>query len=88
MLKPRRANMLVMRVSAPGLFSTRTDERVLHADTVSSAGYSTTSSAAAPAGIIGKQCSRGSTRASTTHGPAGRERFLAAPRRAPPRSRR
>ena len=29
--------------------------------------YSTRSSAAAPAGIIGKQCSRGSTRASTTH---------------------
>ena len=35
-----------------------------------------TSSAAAPAGIIGKQCSRGSTRASTTHGAAGGERLL------------
>src|SRR5207244_7617269 len=42
-------------------------QSVFHAVTVSSAGYSSTSVAAAPAGIIGKQCSRGSTRASTTH---------------------
>src|SRR5689334_14383400 len=42
-------------------------QRVLHVVTGSSAGYSSTSSAAAPAGIIGKQCSRGSTRASITH---------------------
>src|SRR6266540_5724645 len=42
-------------------------QRVLHgAVSVSSSGNSTRSSAAAPAGIIGKQCSRGSTRASTT----------------------
>src|SRR5436190_13530276 len=44
-------------------------QRVLHAITCSSASSgenSTTSSAAAPAGIIGKQCSRGTTGASTT----------------------
>src|SRR5438270_5770960 len=40
---------------------------VLHAVTASApSSNSTTSSAAAPAGIIGKQCSLGSTRASTT----------------------
>src|SRR5260221_12545911 len=41
-------------------------QRVLHATGTSVSWYSTTSRAAAPAGIIGKQCSRGSTRASTT----------------------
>src|SRR5436853_2641058 len=42
-------------------------QRVLHAPTsVIVSSNSTRSSAAAPAGIIGKQCSRGSTRASTT----------------------
>src|SRR5579859_1738612 len=42
-------------------------ERVLHAVTASTVSTnSTTSSAAAPLGIIGKQCSHGSTRASTT----------------------
>src|SRR3569833_1078995 len=42
-------------------------QRVLHAFTSATASSNaTTSSAAAPAGIIGKQCSRGSTRASIT----------------------
>src|SRR5439155_6654121 len=44
-------------------------QRVLHVDTESdsrSPGYSTRSSAAAPAGMIGKQCSCASTRQSTT----------------------
>ena len=69
MLKPRRANMLVTRMSAPGLFSTRTEMVcfIRPAPLLCVSWNSTMSSAAAPAGIIGKQCSRGSTRASTTH---------------------
>src|SRR5579862_904807 len=54
-----------------GLVLDEDAQRVLHAVTsstlsVAASSNSTRSSAAAPAGIIGKQCSRGSTRASTT----------------------
>src|SRR5436190_169657 len=44
----------------------RVDHATLTGSTGAGSSYSTMSSAAAPAGIIGKQCSTGSTRASTT----------------------
>src|SRR5581483_4334870 len=60
-------------------------ERVNHDGTRSRSPYSIRSSAAAPAGIIGKHSSSGSTRTSTT---AGRRAPPRAPPRGRPRSRR
>src|SRR3990170_641337 len=74
----RRAHREALDVEAParehardaheraGLVLQEHRQCVPHASTASRSVYSTRSSAAAPAGIIGKQCSRGSTRASTT----------------------
>src|SRR5262245_61343238 len=52
----------------PGAVLDHHGQRVLHDDIASStdSSYSSMSSAAAPAGIIGKHCSAGSTRQSTT----------------------
>ena len=69
MLYPRRANSWQTRTSAPGLFSTRTDSVWITPTPPRSrraSSYSTMSSAAAPAGIIGKHCSLGVDAASTT----------------------
>ena len=80
MLKPRRANIVEIRASAPGLSSTMT-LRVRFIGVAcracsSGSSYSTISSAAAPAGIIGKHCSDWSTRQSTTAVRPERERLL------------
>ena len=66
MLKPRRANMFVIAHQHARLVLDEDGQGVFHATPIARSGYSTRSSAAAPAGMIGKQCSCASTRQSTT----------------------
>ena len=78
MLNPRRANIVVIRVSAPGLSSTRTDSVCFTTPSPPPRPTARTRPCRAPprpSGIIGKHCSAGSTRQSTTTVRLARQRL-------------